>query len=82
MARLFHQTIVASLESKNVFQALSADALHPTLLDSLYFSKYGLFDSKISDKFVKQMKWQGLNYGYSITNVGRMGIPMSTTSKH
>ena len=74
-ARSFHQKIGDRLAKTNIFQALAADSLHPTLLDSLYFSKYGLMKSKMSDKLVKQMNWQGINYGYSITNVGRMNIP-------
>ena len=26
---------------------------------------------------LKQMNWQGISYGYAITNVGRMNIPTS-----
>jgi hypothetical protein len=74
-ARNIHEKIKNSLAKTNIFRALAADSLHPTLLDSLYFSKYGLVKSKMSDNLVKQMNWQGTSYGYSITNVGRMAIP-------
>ena len=74
-ARNIHEKIKNSLAKTNIFQALAADSLHPTLLDSLYFSKYGLIKSGLSAKLVQQMNWQGTNYGYSITNVGRMNIP-------
>jgi NRPS condensation-like uncharacterized protein len=75
VARIFHEKIRASLAKTNIFQALSAESLHPTLLESLYFSKYGLMQSRTSDNLVKKMNWQGISYGYAITNVGRMNIP-------
>ncbi len=76
-ARGFHEKIGGSLAKTNIFRSLSAELLTPTLLDSLYFSKYGLIKSRLSDKLVQQMNWQGTSYGYSITNVGRMNIPTS-----
>jgi hypothetical protein len=76
-ARIFHAKIGDSLAKTNIFRSLSAELLAPTLLDSLYFSKYDLIKSKLSDKLVQQMNWQGINYGYAITNVGRMKIPNS-----
>lgn len=74
-ARIFHEKIKDSLAKTNIFRSLSAELLAPTLLDSLYFSKYGLIKSKLSDKLVQKMNWQGINYGYAITNVGRLNIP-------
>ncbi|MCP4111670.1 MAG: hypothetical protein GY749_40135 [Desulfobacteraceae bacterium] len=74
-ARIFHKKIGDSLAKTNIFRSLSAELLAPTLLDSLYFSKYGLIKSRLSDKLVRQMNWQGTSYGYAITNVGRMNIP-------
>jgi NRPS condensation-like uncharacterized protein len=76
-ARIFYEKIGDSLAKTNIFRSLSADLLAPTLLDSLYFSKYGLIKSRLSDKLVRQMNWWGTSYGYSITNVGRMNIPTS-----
>ena len=74
-ARILHQEIRDSLAKANIFRSLMAEFLAPTLLDSLYFSKYGLMKSRLSDKLVQQMNWQGISYGYAITNVGRMNIP-------
>jgi len=74
-ARAVHEKIKDSLAKTNIFRSLSAELLAPTLLDSLYFSKYGLIKSGLSAKLVQQMNWQGTSYGYSITNVGRMNIP-------
>jgi NRPS condensation-like uncharacterized protein len=74
-ARILHEEIRNSLAKTNIFRSLSAEFLAPSLLDSLYFSKYGLMKSRLSDKLVQQMNWQGISYGYAITNVGRMNIP-------
>ena len=74
-ARIFHEKIGNSLAKTNIFRSLSAELLAPTLLDSLYFSKYGLMKSRLSDMLLKQMNWQSIGYGYAITNVGRMNIP-------
>jgi NRPS condensation-like uncharacterized protein len=74
-ARIFHERIRDSLAKTNIFQALSAESLYPALLDSMYFSKYGLMKSRLSDVLVKQMNWHEISYGYAITNVGRMNIP-------
>jgi len=79
-ARIFHEKIGDSLAKTNIFRSLSAELVVPTLLDSLYFSKYGLIKSGLSDKLVQQMNWRGISYGYAITNVGRMNIP--TTYNH
>ena len=76
-ARSIHKEIGNSLAKTNIFRSLSAELLAATLLDSLYFSKYGLIKSRLSDKLVQQMNWQGTSYGYSITNVGRIKIPTS-----
>jgi NRPS condensation-like uncharacterized protein len=54
---------------------LSATWLCPTLIDSLYFSKYGLSTNRISNKLLKKMMWDKVNYGCVITNVGRIDIP-------
>lgn len=76
-ARIVHEKIQASLAKTNLFRSLSADYLAPTLLDSLYFSKYGLVKNRLSDTLLQQMRWQQASYGYAITNVGRMNIPTS-----
>jgi NRPS condensation-like uncharacterized protein len=76
-ARIFHEKIGDSLAKTNIFRSLSAELVAPTLLDSLYFSKYGLIKSKLSEKLVQQMNWRGISYGYAITNVGQMNIPTS-----
>ena len=76
MAKIMHRKIMNSLAKTNPFGMLVADLLHPTLIDSLYFSKYGLMSSRMSDKLLKKMMWDKMSYGYAITNVGNMTIPV------
>jgi len=74
-ARSIHKKIGDNLEKTDIFRMLIAESIHPTLLDSLYFSKYGLLKNSVSNKMLKQMKWDKLSNGYAITNVGKTDIP-------
>ena len=56
---------------------LSSELIQPTLLDSLYFRKFGLVDGAIPNKILRKMNWHQTTYGYAITNVGRFDIPVS-----
>ncbi len=70
-----HHSIRTELEKTELFRMLIADLMNPTLLDSLYFSKYGLIKSRLSNMLVKMMNFNRVSYGYSITNVGRINMP-------
>jgi len=70
-----HNSIRTELEKTELFRMLIADLLSPSLLDSLYFSKYRLVKSRISNILLKMMNFNKVTYGYSITNVGRIDIP-------
>lgn len=70
-----HHRIRTELKKTDLFRMLIADLIYPSLLDSLYFSKYGLIKSRISNMLLKMMNFDKVSYGYSITNVGRMNIP-------
>jgi NRPS condensation-like uncharacterized protein len=74
-ARNIHHRIKTELEKTELFRMLVADLLSPNLIDSLYFSKYGLIKSKISNMLLKMMDFNQISYGYSITNVGKVNIP-------
>jgi NRPS condensation-like uncharacterized protein len=74
-ARNIHNHIIRGLEKAELFKMLKAELLNSSLLDSLYFTKYGLIKSSISNIFLKQMGWNRITYGYAITNVGRINIP-------
>lgn len=74
-ARTVHTQLKRSIDSANPFQMLTATLLDPTLLDSLYYSKYGLARNGMSDRLLKKMMWDRVRFGFAITNVGRVDIP-------
>lgn len=74
-ARKIHAIISNALVRTNLFRMLSAELIHPTLLDALYFSKYGLLDEAMPKRLLHKMGWHKVTYGYAITNVGRFDIP-------
>ena len=74
-ARRLHARITRELSSTNIFRMLIAEAVHPTLLDSLYFRKYGLLDESMPDRLLRKLRWHEVSYGYAITNVGRLHVP-------
>ena len=74
-ATTIHEQLKRSIDSADPFKMLSAVLLAPTLIDSLYFSKYGFITDGISIKLLKKMMWDKVNYGCVITNVGRVDIP-------
>lgn len=76
-ARKVHSKIVKELARTNLFRMLSSEQIHPTLLDSLYFRKYGLLDGTLPSMFLRKMGWHQITYGYALTNVGRFDIPTS-----
>jgi len=75
MARGFQKKIKKSLKTTNPFRMLISNEIDSGLIDSLYFDKYGLIDNKMSKMFLRKMNWDKLNYGFSITNVGKVDIP-------
>lgn len=74
-ARKVHSRIAKELARTNLSRMLSSEQIHPTLLDSLYFQKYGLLDSRLPSKFLRKMGWHQITYGYALTNVGQFDIP-------
>ncbi len=74
-ARKVHSRITKELSKTNLFRMLSAEMVHPSLLDSLYFRKYGLLDEAMPKKILSKMSWHEITYGYALTNVGRFDIP-------
>jgi NRPS condensation-like uncharacterized protein len=76
-AKKVHSRITKELARTNLFRMLTSEQIHPTLLDSLYFQKYGLLDSTLPNLFLRKMGWHQITYGYALTNVGRFNIPTS-----
>ena len=73
--RSVHAAINRELKKTDLFRMLVSDMIHPTLLDSLYFQKYGIIDESIPAKFLRKMGWDKITFGFALTNVGRFGIP-------
>ena len=74
-ARRIHTRILEELSTTNLFRMLSAEHLHPTLLDALYYQKYGLLEETMPARLLRRMGWDRITYGYALTNVGRLDIP-------
>jgi NRPS condensation-like uncharacterized protein len=74
-ARQVQTRIGEALGKTQIFRMLAANALPSSLMDSLYFAKYGLIDDAMSTRMLKRLKWDRVSFGYSITNVGRGNIP-------
>lgn len=76
-ARVVQEKITKELAKTDLFRMLSSELIHPTLLDSLYFRKFGLMEGAMPNKLLRKMKWHQTTYGYALTNVGRFDIPTS-----
>jgi NRPS condensation-like uncharacterized protein len=74
-ARKVHSRITKELSKTNLFRMFFSELVHPTLLDSLYFRKYGLLDEVMPKRLLSKMGWHEITYGYALTNVGRFDIP-------
>lgn len=75
MVRKAHTRIYKRLKKENPFQQLILEIVHPGLVDSLYFQKYGFINEYLSQKMLKLAHWENEFYGCAITNVGRLDIP-------
>ena len=74
-AREVHSRIANARAKTNPFRMLFSEQIHPTLLDSLYFRKYGLLEGPLPKKLLRWMGWHKITYGYALTNIGRFDIP-------
>lgn len=71
-SRQLQKSIGKARKKKNPLTMLISSLIEPGLVDSLYFAKYNLFESKISQRLLRKMAWDKLNNGFSITNVGKV----------
>jgi len=71
-SRQLQKSIDKARKKKNPLTMLISSLIEPGLLDSLYFTKYYLFESKLSQRLLGKMAWGKLNNGFSITNVGKV----------
>jgi hypothetical protein len=75
--RRIHEEIKRRLTNGNVFlMRHKANLLHPSLIDAVYFSKYGLLHSKIASLILRLTGIHRMNAGWEISNLGRCDLPV------
>ena len=75
--RRIHRKIKKQLTHKKIFMLpQQANYLHSTLIDSIYFSKYGLLSNKIASLFLRFSGVNRLNTGLEISNIGQYKFPV------
>jgi NRPS condensation-like uncharacterized protein len=72
---IIHKKISRELDNFKI-KLVKFTKLHPTLIDALNFYQQGLCDEKILSSISKASKWNKLNAGFSISNLGRLSIPL------
>ncbi|TFF86195.1 MAG: hypothetical protein EU551_02205 [Promethearchaeota archaeon] len=73
---LIHKKINHELDNFKI-KLVKFTKLHPTLIDALNFYQQGECDEKILSSISKASKWNKLNAGFSISNLGRLNIPLN-----
>ena len=76
-AQTFHQRLKHQLTDENIFAVQQQlDSLHPSLVDSIYFSKYGVLDDKFASFFLKIEGDDRVNVSLDIANLGKLDFPL------
>jgi len=76
--RRIHKRIKRRLTNSSVFMLRhGANLAHPSLMDSMYFSKYGLLNSKIAAFFLRLTGIHRMSAGWEISNLGRCDLPVN-----
>jgi len=75
--RRIHERIKRRLTNHSVFMLHHrANLMHPSLIDAVYFSKYGLLHSKTASLLLRLTGIQRMNAGWEISNLGRCDLPV------
>nr|WP_147663075.1 condensation domain-containing protein [Candidatus Prometheoarchaeum syntrophicum]QEE16196.1 acyltransferase PapA5 [Candidatus Prometheoarchaeum syntrophicum] len=74
-AKIFQKRIHHEMHKGDPFKTLKFGLIYPTLIDALYFQKFGLFNNKIARMLVKLLKWDQITTGMMISNLGKAPIP-------
>ena len=75
--RKIHKRINKKLTDKSVFMLPQQTRyMHSTLIDSIYFIKYGLLRNKIASFFLRFSGVNKLNTGLEISNIGKYKFPV------
>lgn len=76
LVRKYNSQIHSEMKDEtSVFNLFKIELINPSLLDSVYYQKYGLFDNKWSKILLKGMGVNELIANFSITNIGKLEIP-------
>jgi NRPS condensation-like uncharacterized protein len=76
LARNHNQAIHSVIQDKKcIFNLFTVSKLDPNLLDSTYYTKYGMFSNKWSTLVTKQMRINDIIADLSITNIGKLDFP-------
>ncbi len=79
-ARKYHQKLRKNISHKKIFRIALMGELAPSLVDSLFFAQEGLLNEPITNRLLKLIKWDGINSGIMISNLGRFQIPRKSGS--
>ena len=75
-ARAVHDYIQKQITDKNVFTIyMQLKDLHPTLVDSISYTKYGEHGDKLAKRFLKLEGGYTLNTGLDLSNLGVLKMP-------
>ena len=75
-ARRIHRETRRRLTEKNIFAVQQQlDSLHPSLVDSFFFSRYGLLDDGFAAGILRMTGDDRINTGLDISNLGRVHYP-------
>jgi NRPS condensation-like uncharacterized protein len=72
-----HRRIKRRLTDGSVFLMMhKVNTLHPSLIDAMYFSKYGLLNSQLASLVLRLAGIRRMNVGWEISNLGRCDLPV------
>lgn len=76
LSRYFNNIITTETKKENtIFNLFKVAKLDPSLLDSTYYHKYGIFNNKWSARLLKGMGAHNFIADLSITNIGKLNFP-------
>ena len=82
IARLFNQKARHQLTNKHIFDGQKISLLSPSFLDGLVFAKHGRLDDKMAVGQIKRIGLDQLFAGMTISNLGRLEIPVEYGDFH
>ncbi|ESA33885.1 condensation domain-containing protein [Leptolyngbya sp. Heron Island J] len=82
MARIIDKKTRQQLTDKNIFAAQKLSLLTPSFLDGMVFAKHGYLDDKMAVSYVKRTGLDKLFAGMTISNLGRLSIPVDYGGLH